>query len=81
MRNVGSVVAVVAVGNFTFAGAIAVISFTAVWCIYGSYIKTVINITFLTFTGTITPILFTSIDTTICRPIIAVVFFSNLALG
>ena len=81
MRNVGSVVAVVAVGNFTFAGAIAVISFTAVWCIYGSYIKTVIDITFLTFTGTITPILFTSIDTTICRPIIAVVFFSNLALG
>ncbi len=81
MRNVGSVVTVVAVGNFTFAGAIAVISFTAVWCIYGSYIKTVINITFLTFTGTITPILFTSIDTTICRPIIAVVFFSNLALG
>ena len=73
--------AVVAVGDFAFAGAIAVISFTAVWCIYGSYIKAVIDITFLTFTGTITPILFTSIDTTICRPIIAVVFFSNLALG
>lgn len=81
MRNVGSVVAVVAVGDFTFAGAIAVISFTAVWCIYGSYIKAVINITLLTFTGTITPILFTSIDAAICRPIIAVVFFSNLAFG
>ena len=73
--------AVVAVGYFAFAGAIAVISFTAVWCIYGSYIKAVINITLLTFTGTITPILFTSIDTTVCRPIIAVVGLGNLAFG
>ena len=73
--------AVVAVGDFAFAGAIAIVFFTAVWCIYGSYIKAVINITLLTFTGTITPILFTSIDTTVCRPIIAVVFFSNLAFG
>lgn len=72
---------VITIGNFTLAGAIAVISFTAVWCIYGSYIKAVINITLLTFTGTITPILFTSIDTAICCSIIAVVFFGNLAFG
>lgn len=81
MRNIGSVVAVVAVGDFAFAGAIAIVFFTAVRSADRSPVSTVVAVTGLTFKFAIGICTHTSVCTVFMRAIVTVVGLGNLALG
>ena len=78
---VGSVVAVVAVGDFAFAGAIAIVFFTAVRSADRSPVSTVVAVTGLTFKFAIGICTHTSVCTVFMRTIVTVVGLGNLAFG
>ena len=77
MRNVGSVVAVVAVGYFAFAG----VFFTAVRSADRSPVSTVVAVTGLTFKFAIGICTHTSVCTVFMRTIVTVVGLGNLAFS